>query len=294
MNFFVDAPKKLLRETRPELTNQTPVDELIIPTKQTNSQGFRKEALPCIGLRGGRYTFYARTSLPTRTGGVAANAWVAIAKEIFPYKQWVPESTSGVTDTGDDVADMMEVDDDDLSGDECSESENETETGVEGSIPVTNNYTKRRRFTDAEVLHLHDRLERLGQWEIKPDDASVYSTVCEGFTKNLSQICGPCGDISKHPGLQRALRKSEALNKLPPEEQDVTIRKRLTHRNIMLADKVSILTKANLKNPFVMKIIGELTRGGAPAAFLTLYKQAVEGRMENSSLFTQICAQFAD
>ena len=235
------------------------------------------QARECVGLRTKPYQVYTSQVAPSRQGGLGANAWVFIAWELFPYKDWPPLKDEKA-DTGDE--------------EEQGTSSDEEPDASFGTGQINTN-PHRRQFILQEKQRLESYLDSLGLWVIKPANGAVFSTQCEQRTQAPGQVCHRCQALQGHEGLKRALCKAAAVERLPEKEQERVFKARARYTCLYRADSRATAVQSHLKNPAVVRIMCAVTKGNANA-FFALYSQALDGQLDNAETFTQICAQFAD
>ncbi|KAJ7176154.1 hypothetical protein C8R43DRAFT_872609, partial [Mycena crocata] len=159
---------------------------------------------------------------------------------------------------------------------------------------TTNKFPERTRWTDYEKQRLHQSLLVAARWTVYASTGSVFAKACLGITTNLNHTCSACTAVGDLPGLKRAVRRAREQAQLSPEDFAKAIKKKLTHTPTILSEHAAANAKASLANPAVVKLLSSKAMYGPVGAFLSLFRQAQEGDLDDHKTFVAICASLSD
>lgn len=90
------------------------------------------------------------------------------------------------------------------------------------------------------------------------------------------------------------INQAEKEAKLSQKEQDEVIKRRIHHTPTTYGIGSALPVKDYLENPNVLRTLRTIATNTKANAFLTLYQQALDGRLDNDHIFVAISLQFAE
>ncbi|KAF7972503.1 hypothetical protein HWV62_17876 [Athelia sp. TMB] len=233
----------------------------------------------CIHLSGPQYDTYIRLCRTRSLGGISPELHARAVRQLNPHKIKLPPLTQGRTKNPDL---MIEVNPD---ADPPS-----TEVPVWGNTAV-----REALWTDQEKRNLDQFLLAWARWEVDWKNGWVRSTQCKKKTRNTDRVCDACRDVARDESLQHAVRKKVAEAAKSVEFQHEALRKRrLFTPHTSRLDTDARLLDNKLKDPLVFDIYLHLENRDHTSCFLSLYRAARNGDLDNAETFKQLCGVFDD
>ncbi|KAJ7120688.1 hypothetical protein C8R43DRAFT_1136631 [Mycena crocata] len=251
-----------------------------------------EDEVECLGLHGDGYQQLAWQVGDSSIGGVSAIGWVRISRALFPYKEWSTSADDADSEV-EDSPDAAEETPEKLVREACVVTSAVT-LAMKGMAVTTNKFPERTRWTDYEKQRLHQSLLVAARWTVYASTGSVFAKACLGITTNLNHTCSACTAVGDLPGLKRAVRRAREQAQLSPEDFAKAIKKKLTHTPTILSEHAAANAKASLANPAVVKLLSSKAMYGPVGAFLSLFRQAQEGDLDDHKTFVAICASLSD
>ncbi|KZV89093.1 hypothetical protein EXIGLDRAFT_696165 [Exidia glandulosa HHB12029] len=149
--------------------------------------------------------------------------------------------------------------------------------------------TAERDFTETELRTLDDYCEAHARRIVDIPRKFVKAAGCSGIATGPSGLSNECAKLLKDDGLRRSVNRKKNESKLPESEQHAIHISRDKFSSTLSSAADERKLQLQLRDLLFYKLWSHLERGKSTECFIHLYQQAAEGKLKDSSTFTELC-----